>query len=112
MMSLVCWLPMFAQTKKAVPTIPAYSQTQFDPKSLRLPPHFIGHDIVRLYRSFAALNDAKKSEYETTDQFNKRIELTEAKLFMGSTTDTVTMSFVVPVNAEYDADTGYLFLRV
>jgi hypothetical protein len=111
-MILMCCLPMSAQTKKAVSPAPAYSQIQFDPTSLRVPPHFMGHDIVRLYKAIAALHAAEKAEYETTDQFNKRIELAEAKLFMGSKTDTATLSFVVPVMAEYDADRGLLILRV
>src|SRR6516165_8881646 len=77
--SLMCWLPMFAQTKKTVFTLPAYSQTPFDPTSLRVPPHFMGHDVARLYHEFAALDNAVKAEFETKDQFNKRLDLAEAK---------------------------------
>ena len=111
-MILVGWLPMFAQPKKAAPVVPAYSQIQFDPNTLRVPLHFMGNDIVRLYKAFAALHDAEKAEYETTDQFNKRIELAEAKLFMGSKTETATLSFVIPVKAEYDADSEMLIVQV
>ena len=111
-MILVGWLPMFAQPKKVAPVVPAYSQIQFDPNTLRVPPHFMGNDIVRLYKAFAALHDAEKAEFETTDQFNKRIELAEAKLFMGSKTETATLSFVIPVKAEYDADSEMLIVQV
>jgi hypothetical protein len=103
---------MFAQTKKTVFTLPAYSQTPFDPTSLRVPPHFMGHDVARLYHEFAALDNAVKAEFETKDQFNKRLDLAEAKLFMGSKTETTTLSFVVPVSSEYDADTETLGVRV
>src|SRR5258708_18575543 len=90
-MILLCWLPLPAQTKKAASPIPAYSQIPFNPNTLRVPPHFMGHDIIRLYKAFAALHDAEKSEYETTDQFDKRIQLSEPNLFMLSTADSLTL---------------------
>jgi hypothetical protein len=109
----MCCFPTLAQTKKAMPSpVPAYSQTQFDPTALRLPPHFMGNDIIRLYKAFAVLRTAEKGEFETTDQFNKRIELAESKLFMGSKTETATLSFVVPVTSEYDADNEMLVVQI
>jgi len=109
---LTCSLPVFAQTKKAgAPAAPTYSQTPFDATSLRLPPHFMGNDIVRLFKAHEALRKAAKSEYETSDQFNKRMEAGETKLFMGGE-KTVTMSFVAPLKAVYDADQGVLNVGV
>jgi hypothetical protein len=103
---------MFAQTKKAVSPSPAFSQIQFDPTTLRVPPHFMGHDIVRLYKAFNLLHTAEKPEYETSDQFSKRNELAETRLFLGSKTDSATLSFIVPVIAEYDADARTLVVKV
>ncbi|HXB70973.1 MAG TPA: hypothetical protein VNY05_22250 [Candidatus Acidoferrales bacterium] len=109
---LMCCLPMFAQTRKAVaPIVPAYSQIPFDPTSVRLPLHFLGNDIVRLYEAYKALRAAQKTEYETTDQFTKRIELAEAKLPGNGTTPSV-LAFVVPVVSEYDADAQLLNVGV
>jgi hypothetical protein len=101
-------LPMVAQTHKAVaPVVPTYSQVSFDPTSVRLPPHFMGNDIVRLYEAYKALRAAQKTEFETTDQFRKRIELAEARL-LGNGMKPITLAFVVPVVSEYDADAQVL----
>src|ERR1035438_5069918 len=59
-------LPMVAQTHKAVaPVVPTYSQVSFDPPSVRLPPHFMGNDIVRLYEAYKIGRAAQKTEFET-----------------------------------------------
>jgi hypothetical protein len=102
---LTCCFPVFAQTKKAVgaASSPGYSQIPFDPSTPRLPVHFMGNDLVRLFKAHEALRTAEKSEYETSEQFNKRIELAETKFFMGSEVGT-TLSFFVPAVSEYDAD--------
>jgi hypothetical protein len=102
-MALACCLPMFAQTREAVaPTAPTYLQAPFDPTCVRLPARFPGNDIVRWYRAYEALHTAEKNEYETQDQFNKRMTLAENRFFMGGL--ETTLAFVVPTMSQYDAD--------
>jgi hypothetical protein len=72
----------------------------------------MGNDIAQLYRAYEALGAANKAEFETTDQFNRRIEAAEAKAFMGSVTETTTLAFVVPMVSEYDADATALYVGV
>jgi hypothetical protein len=73
----------------------------------RLPAHFIGNDIVQLFKAHEALRTAEKSEYETSDQFNKRIEAAEARFF-----SRTTLAFVVPAVSAYDADQRLLNVGV
>ena len=110
---VLCCLPMFAQTRKATtPVLPGHLHTPFDPTSVRLTAHFMGHDVVSLYKDYEAIRTAEKTEFETTDQFNKRIQLARTKVVMGSVAEATILAFVVPVESEYDADARSLTVGV
>lgn len=104
-------LPMFAQPRKGRAPARSYLEVPFDLASDRLPPHFLGHDIIGLYNAAKRLQGVEKAEYETTDQFKKRIEAAESKFFMGSAFENI-LAFVAPAVSKYDADLGVLRMGV
>lgn len=114
-LSALTVLPCVAQGQRkgtsVVPVVSRYSQTPFDLTFSRLPVHFMGHDIVRLYNAAKALQDAKQTEYEATDEFTKRLTSVEDKLFMG-TGRMATLAFVVLASSEYNADAQALDVAV
>ena len=115
----------------------AYSEAPFDVSATQLPPHFVGHDIEGLEAQFYWLNEAfdyggcitcaaldkasntetlkkySKTEYETTAQFRQRIDILKLQPVTGSITPQSVLAFVTEdVNAQYDADTGVLSMKV
>ncbi|MGA3016489.1 MAG: hypothetical protein ABSF62_05165 [Bryobacteraceae bacterium] len=73
----------------------------------RLPPHFMGNDIVQLFKAHEMIRTAQKSEYETSAQFKTRIGISETNFF-----NKTTLSLVVAVVSEYDADERVLKVGV
>lgn len=104
-------LAMFAQAQKVRTPAPKYLDTPLDLAWDRLPPHFLGHDIIGLYSAAKRLQGAEKAEYETSDQFKKRIEGAEFEFFMGSASENL-LAFITPAISKYDADTGILRMGV
>ncbi len=91
---------------------PSYSRPSFDVTATRLPVNFKGDNIVLLYNAFAKIDDAErsgKSEYETTDKFQTRMERLRRTVVVGNVTTRSVLAFVVPnVASTYDADTQIL----
>jgi hypothetical protein len=102
---------IFPQGRKTRTPSPSYLEVPFDPASERLPVRFLGHDVIALYDAAKRLQGAEKAEYETVDQFKKRIEAAESKFFMGSPSEN-TLAFVAPAVSKYDADSGVLRMGV
>ena len=108
--------PPTPEKKAEVPTAkilgPAYLTTAFDQTITKVSVPFFGHDIEQIYNAFTKRNSAKKDEFETTVQYQKRVvaEAT-APLFGSVTQDSKLVFFVSPdlqprwsSMGKYDAD--------
>jgi FKBP-type peptidyl-prolyl cis-trans isomerase len=86
-----------------------YSQVSFDVSIRQLPAHFKGHDIALLYKAFEKMGTTEKSEYETTEHFNRRLSALRTKPVAGSITTRSTLAFVrSDLDSVYDADVHLL----
>lgn len=90
-----------------------YLKTEFDSKINVLPNKFLGHDIRIIYNALSnRKNVSSKSEFETTEQYNKRVEVEYSKPIMGKMglNDLYVMS--VPAKMEYDADKSIAYVDI
>jgi hypothetical protein len=92
-----------------VVTSPAVA-VEFDPSLAKVPPAFAGHDVVRLITVIRDRNKvAQKGEFETTEEYKKRLAQPHDTKLYGSLTERSTLAFVTGITqAEYDADTQRL----
>jgi hypothetical protein len=82
----------------------------FDPNIQRLPPGFVGNDIKAIWKRLTEIHSSdSKDEFETTEEFRKRLDHQSSLPLIGSLTAKSTLAFVVsPEISKYDADAGIL----
>lgn len=80
-----------------------YSLTPFDESRKALPLRFLGHSIVRIGSAASKLN-LRRSQYESTDDFELRKKRAKAKPLFGAVSGTSVYAVLVPVGTAYDAD--------
>lgn len=103
--------------KKTVATkkeaVPVYLKTPFDPKIDKISVPFYGHDIEQIYRSFGnRKKSAKKDEFETTEQYQKRLANEAAAPLFDTVTPDGTFVFTVAPETKYDADSQTLTISI
>lgn len=79
----------------------------FDITVSSLPPKFMGHDPEALYRLLIDQLESPKSEFETTEQYKKRLDDAETNLSIGTLKVTDTFAFQaegIKVISEFNAD--------
>jgi tetratricopeptide (TPR) repeat protein len=82
-----------------------FARTSFDSNVETLPPNYRGHDSNEI---IAAINrrtsQAVKDEFETTEQFHKRIKALEASPLFGELkVDSLLAFVIISVETHYDA---------
>lgn len=88
---------------------PTYLSTAFDTNTERIPVPFLGHDIEQVYNAFVKRKKAEhKDEFETTDQYQKRLSSQSIQPLWGSVSPNDIFAFVVRPSAQYDADSQTL----
>jgi hypothetical protein len=90
-----------------------YSKLPFNESVDMLPAKFMGHDIRVIYNVFVNRQEkSKKDEFETTEKYNKRIEIENSKPIIGNLglSDLFVMS--TPAKLEYDADKLIAYARI
>ena len=102
-------------TTKETPTTsvskssPIYLSATFDMSTERIPVPFLGHDIEQVYNAFDRRKKAeRKDEFETTDQYQKRLSGQSAEPLFGSVGPDAVLAFVVSPSSQYDADSRTL----
>jgi hypothetical protein len=82
----------------------------FDPNIQRLPPGFAGNDIKAVWKKLNEIHSSdSRGEFETTEEFRKRLDHESNLPLIGSLTAKSTLAFVVsPFITKYDADAGIL----
>jgi hypothetical protein len=101
----------------AKPLASRYSKTPFDKSIARVPADYKGHDLVSLFAALGAKFKGK-SEFETTEAYNTRIEAAMAESVLGELTAQSTLATVVSLssgseysNLKYGADAKLLAVR-
>lgn len=99
-----------------------YLTGPFNPNVENVGVEFRGHDIASIVSALVALDKVEtKSEFETTDQFEKRQQLAQHKPILGSLRVDSTLAFVVPAtsdnhsagfHAQYDADSKLMHISL
>lgn len=86
-----------------------YLSTAFDINAQKILVPNLGHDIEKIYNAFdRQKKDEKKDEFETTDQYEKRLSNQSAKPLFGSVYPDSVLAFIVSHSSQYDADTQTL----
>lgn len=89
-----------------------FSDTKFNMDVDNLGPYYLGVDLRLLYKSIVSRASITKDEYETTAEFNKRIEYEHAKPLIGNIFKYDLFSMSVKPTTQYDADTNKLNILV
>lgn len=104
-----------AQTKSKPPA-PAsnYIMTPFDADIEKLPPNFLGHNGKQIYESLQSRKfTATKDEFETTEQFNRRVQsASQLPLFGKVSTQSLLALKLERFDSKYDADQSILQARL
>ena len=83
---------------------PKYSKIPFALSGNTIPQNYLGHDLREVYKALQArLKKQMKSEFETTDELNKRIERENKLPLIGSITMVDNFALVVKAESTYDA---------
>jgi hypothetical protein len=112
--------PQGAQAQPAKsPVGPVYSERPFDETVDALPKQFIGHDLARVIQALIKENEVRragKGEFETTEEYNKRLDAVLKRPLFGSVTKSSVVAFQARGNTQlrtkYDADVKELELRL
>ncbi|WP_243374599.1 hypothetical protein [Geotalea sp. SG265] len=94
--------------KKVAEKEQAYLQIPFTLDGNIIPKNFLGHDLRAVYKKLEERKDRKKGEFETTAQYNSRIELEDKSPLFGSVKIGDKLSLVANVGSSYDADNSKL----
>lgn len=89
---------------KPKPPTPDFLSVPFNMETAKIPADFLGHDIEKLYNTFKNKQSGKKDEFETTEQYQKRLEAEKDKPLFGTVAKDSILAFVVKANSEYNAD--------
>ncbi|MSM39509.1 MAG: hypothetical protein GJT30_07805 [Geobacter sp.] len=102
--------PTVKQEEKPLETIiaPKYTSNSFELVGNFVDKDFIGHDLREVYKSLEARKNREKSEFETTYEYNLRIEKEDKTPLSGNTYIYDNISLLVDVESIYDADTQIL----
>jgi TonB family protein len=101
-----------AQKREAKPQA-AFDQGAFDISEEKLPPNYLGHAFPAIFAAVARRQVVRKGEYETTEDFNKRLARVKNLPLAGSLHSDSVLAFVVgPVRQDYDADQKTLQLSL
>jgi len=88
----------------------------FDVEGRKLNPNFKGHNIVEIQTALRPrLLARRKREFESTEEYWKRVELLDGKPYLGSLRLNSRLAFILgseSVRREYDADSGVLTVVV
>ena len=91
--------------KSTIPAQPCFSDKQLDFKAEMLPPNYQGNDLKKLADEIIRRTDLKKDEFETTTQFQQRIEDEKKKHLLGELNSSSTFAFEISdTTFQYDAD--------
>jgi len=94
-------------------TASSYLTVPFDPSIQKIPVPYQGHDIEQVYESFDRRKNAeRKDEFETTEQFQRRLTEQAGEPLYGSVTQDSILAFVVSPNSEYNADSQTLTISL
>ena len=92
---------------------PAYLNAPFDIGIKRIPVPFLGHDIEQVYNAFDQRKKAEvKGEFESTEQYQKRLSNQLVNPIFGSVGLTDVLAFVVNPSSQYDADSQTLTISL
>ena len=92
---------------------PSYLSAAFDMSTERIPVPYLGHDIEQVYNAFDRREKAEqKDEFETTNQFQKRLLGQSAKTLFGSVGPDAVLAFVIIPSSQYDADSQTLTVNI
>jgi len=101
--------PAIAQSNPS----PAYLTISFDPSIQKIPVPYLGHDIEQTYKAFDERKKAeRKDEFETTEQFQRRLTEQAGKPLFGSVGQDSVLAFVVSAGLGYDADSQTLTISL
>lgn len=101
------------QLRPVTTPVSAYLNTSFDISVDKIPMPFLGHDIEKLYKAFEQRKRAeRKDEFETTEQYKKRLSDIARQPIYGSIYVDSILTFVVDSDLEYNADDQIITLRV
>lgn len=118
------------QTQMKKEPVKKYDLNPFDLSRTTLPQNYMGHDLKNIYEALEKRKEhAKKDDYETTEQYNQRIQDLDRKPLIGKLTVDDLFSFVVTtgttqkihgtlayhkilISNEYDADSQTLTLML
>lgn len=83
-----------------------YTTKPFDITADKLPPNYAGHDAKQLYQNIQQRKSReKKGEFETSEQFQKRVEKESTAPILGSLgTDNYFVFQPMKIDSQYDAD--------
>lgn len=92
---------------------PAYLDTSFDMSIEKVIVPCLGHDIEQVYNFFnKQKKSAHKDEFETTEQYQKRLSDQEAEPLFGSVGKDALLAFVVIPQSNYNADSRTLTVSI
>jgi hypothetical protein len=101
--------PAVTQTKP----VPKYLNVPFDLNIDRIPLPCSGHDVEQIYEAFDKRKKAeRKDEFETTEQYQRRLTEQSGKPFFGQIGSDSVLAFVVDTSSEYDADSQTLMISI
>jgi hypothetical protein len=97
---------------KVAPSVPLYAEAPFNPRVDRLPPHYVGHDADRIFALMEKREKFKtKGEFETTKQYESRIESQKQQPLYGSLRFDSLFAFrIAMLTFHYDADATHMKL--
>jgi TonB family protein len=103
---------LVAQTRR---TAPSFDSAPFDASVEKLPPNYIGHSLAALMQILPKWQRAaRKSEFETTADYQSRLNKEKGKPLAGAIRFNSLLAFTVVRNdeeqltADYDADLGVM----
>jgi hypothetical protein len=92
---------------------PTYLGVAFDMNTERIPIPYLGHDIEQVYNAFKrSQKDERKDEFETTDQYQKRLSGQSSEPLFGSVGPDAILAFGVTPSSQYDADSQTLTISL
>lgn len=89
-----------------------FSEAPFELTGYTIPNNFLGHDLRKIYYSLESRLKREKSEFETTAEFNARVEREDKLSLYGSLNMTDNFALVVDADSVYDADNKSLKILV
>jgi len=105
-----------AQKSRAPSRGNVFLKTPFEDDGKNLSPNYRGHNIAEIQRALRTrLLARKKREFESTEEYWKRIETLDGKPYFGSLRLNNRLAFIVSndsIRREYNADNGILEIVV